>query len=212
MRLTGTPERPFIALANAYDEGFATCWPAGSRLLLDRVAAPGPGPLDLRALFASAAARFLRDAVTLLPQFDEQWPLDPSGALMLATGHGDVVDVAWIGAARALQVRADELVAWTTPHTMREQSAAQVPATEVASLPTVLVRSIRETPAVPELASFRLERGDRLLFVQGSGFEADANAYARAARAASAEQAATEAVALGSGQEVFVSAVCLERA
>ena len=125
---------------------------------------------------------------------------------------GDVVDVAWIGAARALQVRADELVAWTTPHTMREQSAAQVPATEVASLPTVLVRSIRETPAVPELASFRLERGDRLLFVQGSGFEADANAYARAARAASAEQAATEAVALGSGQEVFVSAVCLERA
>ncbi|MEM1415807.1 MAG: hypothetical protein AAGH15_12945 [Myxococcota bacterium] len=210
LRVRGTSSRPFVALANAYDDGFATNWPAGSRLLLDALEDPRPGSGGVREAFERAAEAFVRDAAMLDRQFDEDWPpMEPNAALLLACVDGPTTHVAWLGGALAVQWRDREPVAWTTPHTVLAEWAERLP-NHAAGLRGVLTRRIRGATTSPELVSFALRPGDRMLFVAGSGFEADVSALARAARARTPEKAAARAVKAGAGDEVFMAAACVE--
>lgn len=208
LRVGGTSAGPVFALANAYDSGFATNWPAGSRLLLDLLPA-----LDARgpaAAFEHAARRFLNESRELDPSFDEGRPAQPSAALMLAACEGPVVEIAWLGGARAVHVRGGECFAWTTPHTVRAKHAELFPEEATLELHATLTRSIRGSRTTPGRASFALAPGDRLLFVHGASFETELAALAAAASASTPEDAAHAAVATGRGDEVFVAAVAAD--
>ncbi|MEO0600028.1 MAG: PP2C family serine/threonine-protein phosphatase [Myxococcota bacterium] len=147
VRLYDDPDGHLAVITNAYDHGFATCWPAGSRLLLDSFVdtwASAEGPLDERliAAFSLARSRFEAEAPALVE--DREWPYleDPRGALIAMASDGRCAHVAWIGGGQALLVRGGHVVDQTEPHTMQAELRLRLPSADPAFPPGILARTI----------------------------------------------------------------------
>jgi hypothetical protein len=112
------------ALANAYDSGFSTCWPAGSAHLLDLFEAAwrakkGASPTRLRAAFGLAARAYVESEVALDPR-DVDFPdSGGAGSLLVAAIEPSRVELAWLGAGIALVRRGDQILAANRPASLR---------------------------------------------------------------------------------------------
>lgn len=151
-------------LANAYDSGFSTCWPAGSAHLLDLFEAAwrakkGASPTRLRAAFGLAARAFVESEVALEPR-DVDFPDSPgAGSLLVAAIERDCLELAWLGAGIALVRRGDQILAANRPHTLASQlESGDSPVPE--GLGHVLTRTIQRPEDAPDVASLALAHGD----------------------------------------------------
>jgi hypothetical protein len=167
VRLWIDGEVSVAAIANAYDSAFSTCWPAGSRLLLDRLeaawaAAPGPLAERVGGAFAAAAAAFVAEASALA---GDPGPLGdvPAASLTVVATDGAVACAAWLGAHAVLQVRGAEVIAATTPHTLRAEHP-EAPDVHAA----ILTRTIGAGDDAPATETFALAPGDTLVIARGA--------------------------------------------
>lgn len=197
-----------IVLANAYDCGFAVCWPPGSRLVLDCfeqswASATGTPQERLIGAFDQAGIKFVEHAPALIPG-DADFPDAPPGAtLLVAVCQGSRVHLAWIGGDYAVQTRGFEVQARTTPHTLWQKWKQENPDSDVEpeKIPNVLIRTIGSgapDQGPPEIASFDLEPGDALVLlskadIKGQGLTRNDASFAAAIHA-SPQQAASQLV------------------
>ena len=142
-------------LANGYESGFSTCWPPGSRLILDLFEdawrdSTGEVAERLAVSFQRARATFVTEAPALITE-EADFPDDaPAAALLAVAMEGSTAHAAWIGGDVAVLARGFESVAETTPHTLREKYRREHPqeSANLANVPNVLLRMIG--PRAPE--------------------------------------------------------------
>jgi hypothetical protein len=177
VRLWIDGEVSVAAIANAYDSAFSTCWPAGSRLLLDRLeaawaAASGSLPERVGGAFAAAAAAFVAEAPALAggPGVLDEVPV---ASLTVVATDGASACAAWLGAHAVLQVRGVEVVATTTPHTLRAEHP-EAPDVHAA----IVTRTIGAGNDTPATERFALAAGDTLVIARGAPVAAVALAAA----------------------------------
>jgi hypothetical protein len=200
-------------LANGYDCGFATCWPPGSRLLLDAfeeawAASSGGLAERLANAFERACARFVAEAPGLVPE-DADFPDDRPTAILLAVATSErTAHALWIGGDVAVLARGCAVAAETTPHTMLDRFRQEHPeVTEgLDQIPNILIRTIGGLDQdAPSAATFDLAAGDALVLVsraalRGPSVPTNDAAFAAAAYTAPAivaERLAELAVASG---------------
>gem|GEM_PF-1380101 len=160
-------------LANGFDSGFSTCWPTGSRLVLDLfVDAWTSSSGSTSSRLASSVGRSREQFVTAVPNLvgDQNLDIDPPGATLLAVAvEGARIHAAWIGGDKALLARGFEAVGRTTPHTLLEQFKRQYPdqAQNLDAIPNVVVRSFgpRADQDPPDVTVFDAQAGDTLLLL-----------------------------------------------
>jgi hypothetical protein len=161
-----------LAVANAVDSAFSTCWPPGSRLILDRFEeawAAGSGPVAgrLLAAFAGARAAFLTEAAVLVPYDD---PRDaPVATLLVVAIDGGAAHAAWIGDQVAMVARGFQVAAATTPHTLVGRFHAEGGEPPPPQLAHIVTRTIGADAHAepPSLATFALAPGDTVIVVGG---------------------------------------------
>jgi hypothetical protein len=161
-----------LAVANAADSAFSTCWPPGSRLILDRFEeawAAGSGPVAgrLLAAFAGARAAFLTEAAVLVPYDD---PRDaPVATLLVVAIDGGAAHAAWIGDQVAMVARGFQVAAATTPHTLVGRFHAEGGEPPPPQLAHIVTRTIGADAHAepPSLATFALAPGDTVIVVGG---------------------------------------------
>jgi len=181
-------------LANGFDSGFSTCWPIGSRLVLDLfVDAWTSSSGSTSARLASSVRRSREEFVAAVPKLveDETIDLDPPGATLLAVAvEGARVHAAWIGGDVALLARGFEAVGSTTPHTLREQFKREHPdqAHNLHAIPNVVFRSFgpHANRDEPDVAVFEAQAGDTLLLLSKAALSGPCLAPVDAAFAAAA--------------------------
>jgi serine/threonine protein phosphatase PrpC len=194
-------------LGNAYDSGFATCWPAGSRLLLDLFfaewdAGDARSPLAARLLttFAATRQRFVAEAAALITP-DADFPEDaPTAAMLAVVSRGHTAHVAWIGGDVAVLARRGEAAEVTAPHTLREQVRRERPelVQDLSAVPDILSRTIgagAPDQGPPSRATFQMHPGDWLLLLSRAAFTGPC-VSPQVAAAATITEAATDATAL----------------
>lgn len=153
----------YAALSNAFDCGFSTCWPEGSRLLLDRVEQHlekvASAPLDevVRTAFATAATQLVDGGGR---DFE-----DSAATLCLAVWRRGQVVVGWIGGEHVCLLRDGTVVEANEPHTMGQR--ARVEGADEESPwqhlpPTMLTRVMHRDDHVPELRTWSVSPGDQL--------------------------------------------------
>jgi hypothetical protein len=159
-------------LANGFDSGFSTCWPPGSRLVLDLfldawATSTGPTPKRLASAFLQCRDRFVAGVPALISDKDDSDP--PGGTLLAVAIDGATIHATWLGGDTALLARGFETVAKTTPHTLREQVGREHPdqAQNLDAIPNVVVRSFGPLAPqeVPDVAEFTAQAGDTLLLL-----------------------------------------------
>ncbi|MBP6835167.1 MAG: hypothetical protein KA978_30555 [Deltaproteobacteria bacterium] len=183
-----------VLMANASEGGFSSCWPAGSRLLLDLFEAEWAGTCGevaarLEEAFRGVARRFAETAPSLCP--DAMWDAEdaPTGCLLVLVGTELGWQAAWIGGDVAVLVRRGEVVGATRPHTLLEHFRAESPDREVdpAIIPAVIARTIGlpgERNMTPSFAAFTWEPSDTLVVMNWSLHRGDAGAVQAAAKEA----------------------------
>lgn len=172
----GDGDTRLALLANGYESGFSTCWPPASRWVIDRFAAEwahtktGPNATRLRAAFAATRAAFRAVAPTLLAP-DADFPEDtPDASLLVAAIDGTTIDIAWLGADRALVIgRDDRLVASNEPHTLRAQFRREHPDVPLDNVPHTTTKLLR-CEDEPSYLQIDAQRGDRLVLTGGTFF------------------------------------------
>ncbi|MCB9656899.1 MAG: hypothetical protein H6726_04545 [Sandaracinaceae bacterium] len=203
VRVHDGPDGTLVLMANAVDAGFATCWPPGSRLLLDAFLTVWPateGAVEARLgeTFARVAQRFAAEAPGLRTPMEYDDDELPYGQLLAAWVTPHTVHAAWVGTDVMLQARRGELVGSTRPHTLLHHLMDQRPDEpfDHANVPYTVARVLGgRTPPYgePSAASFQTEPGDTLVFLNGSmhrGRAHVADSAARGARQASPERVA----------------------
>ena len=157
-------------LANGFDSGFSTCWPIGSRLVLDLFVDAWTSSSGSTSTRLATSVRRSRDHfVAAAPNLvgDRHVDDDPPGAALLAVVvEGAKVHAAWIGGDQALLARGFETVGGTTPHTLFEQFKREHPdqALNLDAIPNVLVRCFGPHDE-PDFAVFDAQAGDTLLLL-----------------------------------------------
>lgn len=190
-------------LANAYDSGFATCWPSGSHLLLDLFfaewdAGDAKSPLAARlfATFAATRQRFVTEAAALTTRDEDFLDSAPAATLLAVVSRGHTAHVVWISGDVAVLARRGQAVEVTTPHTLRERFRREHPElTDLSKVPDVLCRTIGvDAPdqEPPSRATFQTQPGDWLLLLSRAAFAGPCLSPADAA-AATIPDANTEA-------------------
>jgi serine/threonine protein phosphatase PrpC len=167
-------------LANGFDGSFSTCWPIGSRLVLDLFVDAWTSSSGSTSSRLSASVRRSREQfATAAPHLlgDEHIEIGPPCATLLAVAvEGSRVHAAWIGGDEALLARGFEGVGRTTPHTLLEQFKRDHPeqAHNLDAIPNVVVRSFgpRADQDPPDVAVFDAQAGDTLLLVSKAGLSA----------------------------------------
>lgn len=167
-----------VLMANASDGGFASCWPAGSRLLLDLFEVEWAGTQGdvvarLGAAFRGVARRFAETAPSLYPEGRPDEDDSPCGCLLALVGTSLGWHAAWVGGDIALLVRRGEVVAATQPHSLIDHLRRQDPdfAVDPVLVPAILTRMIglpAEREAPPSLAKIEWHAGDRLVLMNWS--------------------------------------------
>jgi hypothetical protein len=179
-------------LANGYDGGFSTCWPAGSRLLLDVfekewAASSGSVAERLAGAFERTRARFLAEAPGLEPIHLDTWDGRPSATLLAVAASGHTAHALWIGGDIAVLARGSEVAAETTPHTLLERFKREHPeVTEgLEQVPNILARTIGALDQDgPSAATFELAAGDTLILVSRAALRGPSVPASEAALAA----------------------------
>lgn len=174
-RVLSRADGAVLAMANAGESGFSTCWAPGSRLALSlfEVAVKEHGErVELEQSFGAVSARFAEAA----KQAGRYWPEDdlggPHATLTAVVCSPSSVRACWIGGDGALLVRGVRPVWATVPHDLREDyRAAGTPVPDDVQLPDVVVRCISEgTTARPDSDHVGVLPGDTLVI---------ANSYVR---------------------------------
>lgn len=213
-----------LLLANGYESGFSTCWPIGSRLLLDeleRAWASGGGSAAARLGDAveAASAAFCEKAPSIVPadgDFGEEFV---AGTFLAVAVTGATAEVVWVGDAGAVLVRRGAVAARTRPHTMGERIREEFgkgppPAYPFRGVVTRLIGPSRDDGG-PETASFEMRAGDTLVLATPSDVSTPvvpAETLASIVEAQSNVQAASAAVAsavYSNGEPPFAVAVTL---
>jgi hypothetical protein len=140
---------PHLAvMANAIDGPFSTCWPAGSRLMLDLfvvawTTSTGRVKDRLFAAFERSRERFVARACSLL-SFEPDYIGDhPAATLLAAVIEGTEVHVAGIGRDVALVARGSGVLAASVPHTLAERVRREDPdARDLSKIPNIIARVI----------------------------------------------------------------------
>lgn len=163
-------------MANAFQCAFSTCWPTGSRLILDLFieawdAAAGPIRERLLTAFEQARERFAARAPTLPP--DPDFLDSPPAAVLLAVAtDGAAVHMAWIGGDVAFVARGSRIIAETTPHTLLERIRRERPdITDLSNIPSVLVRTITAGERKrPDYLVTEVAAGDTVVLLSRAAF------------------------------------------
>lgn len=182
------------ALANGYEDGFSTCWPPGSRLLLDLfveawLGAHGATRARLHRAFLAASDRFSAQ-VSGLVEAAAALPDELPGAVLLAVViDGDTAHMNWIGGDIALVARGASATAETTPHTLVEQLRRRSAGMSPPPIPDVVTRTIGpQAPDTgsPSYLSAELAPGDTVVLISRAALRGPvvsvADAVAAAAR------------------------------
>jgi len=147
VRVVRDGECTLLLMANAFESAFSTCWPAGSRLILNLFEsawgyAEGDTERRLLEAYKAAAYAFAERADSLIgPEPDVADT--PACVLTVAAIEESGVTFAWIGGDVGLLVRSHEIVGMTSPHTLRERYRSEHPGDlAVANVPNVLTRLI----------------------------------------------------------------------
>ena len=172
VRIRHDGDTQLVAIANAYDSGFSSCYPPGSRLMLDVLDAAwtvssGPAKERLRDTFDRARQRFIADAPALVP-WDPDFPEVPSAVLLAIAIEGAALHAVWIGGDIATLVRGSRAIAETTPDTLYERFRRENPgvAIDVSVWANFVSRTIgprADDREPPSFASFEVAAGDTLL-------------------------------------------------
>jgi len=186
LRLRADADRHVVTMANAFDSGFATSWPAGSRLLLDRfdrfwAGGRGPTPERLAGAFRAARDSFCTMATSLVPRDPDFPEASPAATLLVAVVERDRVHVRWLGGDQALLARRGMVVARMRPHSLRERSRGLVP--DPSTLPNVLSRTIcaDQPEHLSDATTFGVAPGDWLVLLSRTAFHGPCVSPERAA-------------------------------
>lgn len=175
LRVIPTPWGLLVVMANAYECGFSTCWPEGSRTVLDAIQRdvdPKRGPVDaVRAAFNAAVTSVGRMNTAVEDEFDDR------GATVTAIGlTTDTAHVAWIGGQHAELHRDGRVVERLAVHTLAEKARAD--GIDVAALGEdgrvgrVLTRYISGERDEPSTTCWPLNHLDRVVLTS-SGFRSE---------------------------------------
>lgn len=131
-RILRDGETTLLLMANAFDSGFSTCWPPGSRLVLDlfeRSWAYSEGGLERRLseAFQAAAHAFEKQVDSLIGPDPDVLGGTPGSVLAVAAIRRAHVTFAWVGGDAGAVVRDGRPIRATKPHTLREQYRRQHP-------------------------------------------------------------------------------------
>ena len=157
-----------VAFANAFDSGFGTCFPEGSRWLLDAFETAweeGDSSSALRTRLEQAYARSAREFVAWgkLPR-PEPRDFGDSCAATLTAGviDDEGAHFLFIGGERAACVRDGRVVAALAAHTVGARLVAEGadPALVTPDIASILSRVIETGEEVPETATWALLPGD----------------------------------------------------
>ena len=181
-------------LANGFDGCFSTCWPIGSRLVLDLfVDAWTTSSGSTQSRLAASVRRSREQFATAVPHLvaEEHIDIGPPCATLLAVAvEGARVHVTWIGGDEAWLARGFEAVGRTTPHTLLEQFKREHPeqAHNLHAFPNAVVRSFGPlaNKDLPDVAVFDAQAGDTLLLVSKAALSGPCLAPEEAAFAAAA--------------------------
>ena len=224
VRIRDDADAQLVAIANAYDSGFSTCYPPGSRLVLDALdaawtASSGPLTKRLRDAFERVRQRFVAEAPGLVP-CDPDFPDQPGAVLLAIAREGTTLHAVWIGGDIAFLVRGSRVIAETTPHTMYERLRQENPgvAIDIGEFSNIVSRTIgprADDGDPPSCASFKAAPGDALLVMSRaalrSGVTVEEAAAATAGRSrpvAVAEHLAD--LAASRGNPAYVAVVVLQ--
>jgi hypothetical protein len=170
-----------VAMANGFDHAFATCWPRGSRWLLDRfeeawVASRTSGA-ELGARLCGAFERARQEfgaqagAGALAAEPIDELDDGPHATLLVMATDGSVAHLVWIGGDTAFLVRGLSALAVTTPHTGHQQIVDRgLGPFDPATVPNFLVRSIgADCDQPPSTVRVALTAGDTLIVASWGG-------------------------------------------
>lgn len=179
MRVIDDGTYKLALLANGCDCAFATCWPRGSRLLMDLFVdawhgTSGSAEERLLGAFALASERFSEWAPALVAR-DDVFPDDvPLATLMAVVVEGTTAHVAWVGGDVAIIARDANVVFETTPHSLVERLRREHPAiADVSRVPNVIVRTIGPVTAQadpPDYLTTTLAARDTLVLLSRATF------------------------------------------
>lgn len=207
-----------VTVANAFDSGFSTCWPEGSKALLDEFdsafdAAGGPLLVRVAAAYVEGANSFLSRARTI-PPFVPGDEDQPSGALAVAVITEASVRFLVRGGVEGLVVRGSAIVARAATRGSRDTVAHRIDAQALATVLDIPIETLSEFETrEPSIVDVALLAGDRVLVGDwGTGSrlgthrltDLDDEALARRAVAPPDEE---HALALGMAAVVGIEAV-----
>lgn len=158
-----------VAVANAFDSGFATCWPAGSSALLDDFElaldrATGTTSTRVATAFVAGAASFLARGRTL-PPFVPGDEDAPAGALIVAVITEERARFYFRGGVEGLVVRGSEIVARAASRGTHDMIPPDVEDVQVrVSIPDIPLDLLSETGTLdPTVVDVELVAGDRVI-------------------------------------------------
>jgi serine/threonine protein phosphatase PrpC len=161
-----------LAVASGHEDGWSTCWPPGSRLLLDLLVhewalAAGPAAPRLDAALAGVLAAWSTQVAEIAVADEGDGP--PGGALIAVTVDGARLHAVWIGGEAMLVVRDGAVVARSRPHSLREHLLAAGHDLTGVQVHDVLTQSIIKDRDPGEIGriSVDLAPGDRVVLVSG---------------------------------------------
>lgn len=184
-------------LANGYESGFSTCWPVGSRRILDLFveawsSSSGTAQARLEMAFSVARRRFVEEHASIEARELDTFDDEPAAVLLAVAIEQSSVHMGWIGGDVAVVSREARVIASTTPHTLHEKAKREhAESTHHSALPNVVVRTIASHGAdvPPEFVEARVEDGDSVLLLSHVAFRGPCVSIAEAVSVADAEPA-----------------------
>ncbi len=180
-------DKGVIVVANAYDHGFATCWPNGSRMLLDAFEAAWRRSGRIDTAFAEASTAFVAKARELLGEPDDLGG-GPGASLFVASIQEDHVQATWVGETWLVLFDGPDAVARSHPHTIGALMRSRGFDAREQPHRVVLTRVIREESAEPPSTETFRETHSRVVVLCGEAddppFVEDRRKHADAALAA----------------------------
>jgi len=158
-----------VSVANAFDSGFSTCWPAGSTALLndfEQALGRSNGTIATRVAtaFVEGARSFLARGRTI-PPFVPGDEDSPGGALAVAVITEDRARFYVRGGVEALVVRGPDIVARAAPRGLRDWISSRVEdAHAIDSVPDIPADVLSEAGTLePKVVEVALAAGDRVI-------------------------------------------------
>jgi len=154
-------------LANAYDSGFSTCWPEGSRKLLSLLKASidSSSPSDAPGQWLDQCLETSVQNFLSWSNAEQAGPLEDSAATMtVVLKRPDSLIIRWCGAERLQLGRSGESIEDLTPHSIAEEFRRHGHPVNDPQLEQCVTKSINSEAHSFEATTWDWTPGDKLMF------------------------------------------------